>query len=283
MSAIAETPHRASWSSRGYTFTSNWFDANVPHWARMLSELGFVGRPDLKYLEIGVFEGESLCWMLENVLTHPSSSATAIDVVRDRELLQTNLTLSGAESRVTVLYGWSRFLLRSLPCSSFDIVYVDGGHHSADVFLDLALTWDLLKADGLLLMDDYLWGTRANNKWPVDVCPKPTIDLFLMAFANQVQVLRKDYQVAVRKKERHPAFNFVRLGPFEFYWFGGLLVDTRSGERIALTDEEGALLTRFCRTLRVASKPDDPANPVLREAPFVALMERLGIAEFGHG
>ena len=55
-------------------------------WSRVLAE--FKGRPELTYLEVGVFEGKSVVWMLENILTDPSSKVTAVDIFPD-ELLAT--------------------------------------------------------------------------------------------------------------------------------------------------------------------------------------------------
>ena len=61
-----------------YQFTTAEFSHNAWHWPSTLKD--FKDKPNLRYLEIGVFEGRSLLWMLENILTHPSSAATAIDM-----------------------------------------------------------------------------------------------------------------------------------------------------------------------------------------------------------
>ena len=61
-----------------FQFTRNWFhdrnrssfrDYILPFW---------VEKPCI-YLEIGVFEGMSLVWTLQHVLTHPESRAIGID------------------------------------------------------------------------------------------------------------------------------------------------------------------------------------------------------------
>jgi len=61
-----------------FRFTRNWFRRRnqatfeeyvLPMWA---------GKP-ITYLEIGVYEGQSLTWMMQNVLTHPDSRAVGID------------------------------------------------------------------------------------------------------------------------------------------------------------------------------------------------------------
>jgi hypothetical protein len=60
-----------------YQFNQNWFTWNIPVWEVVLSP--FKGKPDIQYLEVGLYEGRSALWVLENVLTHPSARLTGID------------------------------------------------------------------------------------------------------------------------------------------------------------------------------------------------------------
>lgn len=61
-----------------YDFSSeDWFTRNIPIWEVALAS--YKGRLDIHYLEIGAFEGRSGMWMLDNILTHPSSRMTVID------------------------------------------------------------------------------------------------------------------------------------------------------------------------------------------------------------
>src|SRR5688572_18836542 len=71
-------PRAAPPYSHDYTFTQDWFTHKIPHWDRLLRPL--MGRPRLRYLEVGVFEGRSLLWVLEHVLSDPSASAVAVDI-----------------------------------------------------------------------------------------------------------------------------------------------------------------------------------------------------------
>ena len=61
-----------------YNFTTDWFTTHIRLWKKVLAD--FKNKPNIHYLEIGVFEGRSLIWMLENILTHPTSKATALDI-----------------------------------------------------------------------------------------------------------------------------------------------------------------------------------------------------------
>ena len=44
-----------------YRFSEDWFTNNIPVWQSMLER--FKGKENLRYLEIGVFEGRSAIWM----------------------------------------------------------------------------------------------------------------------------------------------------------------------------------------------------------------------------
>src|SRR5262245_2089799 len=64
-----------------YQFTRDWFSHNIECWQRWLAE--FNGKPRIRALEIGSFEGRSTTWLLENVLTGETSHIDCIDPFRD--------------------------------------------------------------------------------------------------------------------------------------------------------------------------------------------------------
>lgn len=39
----------------------------------------------------------------------------------------------------------------------FDFIYVDGSHHSADVYIDDGASWPMLVSGGVMIFDDYEW------------------------------------------------------------------------------------------------------------------------------
>lgn len=167
------------------------------------------GEPDLQYLEIGVYEGRSAIWMLENVLTHPTARLTGIDIFegpyKDRYLA--NLQRSGSSDKATTVTGYSQLALRELPFNSFDIIYIDGSHAKDDVLEDAVLCWRLLKNGGVLIFDDYRWcgifilGTSDSFG---DSC-KPAIEPFVQCFDRHFEVIHNSYQLIVRKKQNDAA------------------------------------------------------------------------------
>jgi predicted O-methyltransferase YrrM len=80
-------------------------------WNRYLKPLA--GKP-IHYLEVGLFEGRSMVWMLENVLTDDEATATGIDVIIYPRYME-NLVRTGACDKVRNLRGRSQDLLHTLP------------------------------------------------------------------------------------------------------------------------------------------------------------------------
>lgn len=61
------------------------------------------------------------------------------------------------------------FLIRTLKESNqpYDLIYVDGDHHAEAVYLDLVLSWEILKSGGILAGDDYNWQSSTTGKYEV--------------------------------------------------------------------------------------------------------------------
>ncbi len=179
-----------------YDFTHDWFTMRIPTWTEILKP--FQGKAGIHYLEIGVSEGESALWMLENILTHPTARFTGLDTFNNKEIYErflSNLELSGLSEKATLITGRSQVTLRSLPLDSYDIVYIDGSHDAPDVMVDAALSWELLKKGGIMIFDDYMW------EWelPPQKRPKIAIEAFLRIFKNELQVLHQEYQIIIKK------------------------------------------------------------------------------------
>jgi len=160
----------------------------------------FAGRPGIRMLEIGSYEGRSAVWFLENILTHPDSRLVCIDPFFDprREMrFDHNIRLCRAEARLDKRRERSEAVLPQLERASFDLIYVDGSHDAPLVLLDAMLSWELLKPGGILAFDDYEWEPRR----PPQSRPKLAIDLFLASHAGKYNLLRQAYQVVIEKQE----------------------------------------------------------------------------------
>ena len=270
-----------------YRFHTKWFTRNIPKWEEHLGHLR--ARPGLRYLEVGPYEGQSFFWVVDNLLTDASSRATAIDIfakatstdyAKDYEtIFRSNLALSGASERVTVLKGRSQIELRRLPVESFDLIYIDGSHATRDVLTDLVLSWDLLAQGGLLVLDDYLWG--AKRRWPENLRPQFAIDSFITAYAKEVEVVDRGYQVFLRKrpdrclKVHYEGCSYI--GPYFYDWRRRLLIDPQTLKPKPLKRKQKALLETILRSTR-PGHPTPFVDPRLREdEAFIALNEQLGL------
>jgi predicted O-methyltransferase YrrM len=185
-----------------YTFTVDWFSPHVPLWKTVLAP--YTGKHNVRYLEVGLFEGMSAIWMLENVLTDETAHLTGIDpFLGDYEQrFMSNLDSSGYSQKVTVIEGYSQTALLDLEPASFDIIYIDGSHATRDVLEDAVLSWRLLKKGGVLIFDDYRWsGEVSPCKFDeASDFPKKAIDAFAICFQEDLEVIHNAYQLIVRKK-----------------------------------------------------------------------------------
>lgn len=185
-------------SIKPYVFTSD----TCPQFRLVSLEVfkDFIGKP-ARYLEIGVYEGMSGCWVLDNVLTHPESTYTGIDQ-RPEEIPGPNLKLHGWPSkRVRYIKGSSSDVLDDLFLfrEKFEAIYVDGDHRKKQAFIDVSCCWDLLVPGGVMLVDDYLL-TESSLDPSVKFGVKPAVDRFLAGlFENDYEIIHSDYQIAIRR------------------------------------------------------------------------------------
>jgi predicted O-methyltransferase YrrM len=164
-------------------------------WLRDLGEL--VGRPNVRFLEVGSYEGRSACWLLNNVLTHESARLTCVDrfLPGYRETYDHNIAQTGASQKVTTIVGQCQDVLCSLEPRHYDFIYLDASSDQRDTIEDAVLAWRLLKERGILTFDDYGGGPE----WEPGVTLG--VDAFLHVYAGAYEILHKGFQVTVRKTD----------------------------------------------------------------------------------
>ena len=167
----------------------------------------FKGKKNLRFLQIGVFTGNCSAWLLKNILTDPSSLLVDVDPwcgnlphesVYDwddiQEAYREQVTKHGA--KVQIHKAFSADWLREHRELKYDFIYIDGDHLPESVTLDADLCWDLLKPGGIMAFDDYEW----DHPDGTDKNPKPAIDAWLAKHKNDIEIIRKGWQVWIRKK-----------------------------------------------------------------------------------
>jgi predicted O-methyltransferase YrrM len=200
-------------------YTTDWFDQNIRHLSRILD--GLRGKENLKFLEIGSYEGRSTVWFLENILTHETSKITCIDLftgeVEDNDFskfegLNSNYyqdfleNIEQHKEKVSIMRGYSYKELRKInEYETFDFIYIDGAHTSFELICDAVLSEPLLKVGGIIVFDDYLW--RNQNDPEDSNYPKLAIDCFMSLFNQQYTIILDSWQIALQKNKNLHIYN----------------------------------------------------------------------------
>lgn len=197
-----------------YKFTKDWFSEAEKIWPLFIPLL-----PARKsFLEIGSFEGRSMVWTAENMMEDDGfidcidtweggeeHVAAGEDMGSVEERFDHNRMLVETKNRVEVnkykgtsvqhLAHWLVENPEDHP--TFDFIYIDGSHKAKDVLTDACMAWQLLKPEGVLVFDDYLWGD------PRDALhrPKIAIDAFTNIFGEELSIIYAGHQLAVRKNK----------------------------------------------------------------------------------
>jgi predicted O-methyltransferase YrrM len=198
-----------------YQFTKDWFNWAPEVWNQLIPMLPERTDDGRNFLEIGSFEGRSAVWIAENMM-QKGDTLTCIDTWRGGEehseedmvavyerfthnmqLLQTKKALGLSVCVGTSTQELAHWLVEeSDQYQHFDFIYIDGSHVAKDVLTDACMAWPLLKLNGMMVFDDYMWGN------PRDALhrPKIAIDAFTTIFGETAEIVHVGYQLVVRKK-----------------------------------------------------------------------------------
>lgn len=184
-------------------FRQDWFSRSIPAWKAIFAKLS-ADSAGLRILEIGVFEGRSTCWLLENVCKSPDSTIVAIDTFQGgvehkkleigglRGRFESNIAAIGSPAQVEVREGESFCELCALVAENvkvFDFISVDGSHQAVDVLADAVLAFRLLRRGGVMAFDDYLWApVRRGMENPL-ITPKAAVDAFTTIHVQQMRII----------------------------------------------------------------------------------------------
>ncbi len=183
-------------------YTNDWFSHNIPAWRKWLKK--FRKKEGLSFLEIGCYEGMATRWLLDNILTNPSSHISVVDTfsrsmefqqMDNSKMLEHFMSNVGFDKRVKIFQSTSKDFLKTTQ-DFFDFVYIDASHQAKDVMSDAILSWYRLKKNGVMIFDDYEW-----KKFPKtsSLHPKMAIDCFMEMFKEEIKVVGINYQVCLMK------------------------------------------------------------------------------------
>lgn len=154
-------------SQYNFNWTRRWFkQRNQKTWSTFL---GPKFPPDKPYnaIQIGVFEGMDLTWLMQNCLSHPDSRVLAIDPwLKTRKLDQAHMdgvmerakhNLSPWKDQIDIVRGFSGEILEADPHfkpGQVDLLIIDGDHKADPVYEDARLGLELMKKGGWIVFDD---------------------------------------------------------------------------------------------------------------------------------
>lgn len=209
---------------KNYHFTQSWFTSND-----LEQILPVNTKEEIHILEIGCFEGQSSVWFIENLLENPKSSITCIDpfisynqkhnslnsydekmtennfeeisegyvFTNEYDTFKNNIKETNKSKQVTIIKNFSEDTLPTLITTNkkYDIIFIDGNHTAPYVLSDAIMSWKLLKVNGIMVFDDYLWYLDK----PEVLRPKMAIDAFISNYADYLQVCWSDYRLAIKR------------------------------------------------------------------------------------
>lgn len=190
-----------------YNFTQNWFNkSGIKKEIQNCINSEYIN----KILEIGSFEGQSSTFFSDNLLDNEKSFLICVDPffnsgtvdgitslyvneeVKNRFL--NNISKSKNFNKITHHCNTSDnyFITNKI---TFNFIYIDGCHNPEYVKRDINNAFKFLETNGILWMDDYLYGSRKEHKGR----PKDVIDQFLKENEGKYEIIYKEYQIAIRK------------------------------------------------------------------------------------
>ncbi len=199
-----------------YEFTNSWFAGGAKGvWDSLIPKIN-----PTRILEVGSFEGASACYLIEKLAHSKELEIHCIDTWEggiDNE----GVDMSAVEKRfhqnigravvkvknpvnVVLHKSFSDVALSKLIAEGrrgyFDFIYIDGSHQAPDVLCDALLAFRLLRNNGVMAFDDYLWQEQLSSGVDPIRCPKPAIDAFTNIYCRKIRVIPAPlYQIYIQK------------------------------------------------------------------------------------
>lgn len=183
----------------------NWFEISAQeNFETHLKE--YAGKPDLKFLQIGAFTGDASLWMLNNILTDPSSKLKDVDTwegsneevhkamdFNDVRQTYNNKVLKHSNLSLPMQMTSTEFFKDNE--DEFDFIYIDGDHTASGVIDDAIMGWAALKPGGIMAFDDYTWAHEDG----VLYMPHEAINFFMWVKQGQYETITVNSQVWIKK------------------------------------------------------------------------------------
>ncbi len=189
------------------SFSVDWTTVHTTNFERLLSTLK--NQKHLNFLEIGTWEGRTSQYLVKEFLQGEHSQLYTVDNAPKDLFFE---ILKRHKDKITHHNQNSALALAQLMSQqiTFDFIYVDGSHVAPHVLSDGVMSFHLLKDEGIMLFDDYLWElpeyinsvydlSRVPSELHKLFKPRQAIDTFLEIYKGQYELIFSDYQLAIKK------------------------------------------------------------------------------------
>jgi glycosyltransferase involved in cell wall biosynthesis/Tfp pilus assembly protein PilF len=196
--------------AKGYQFSQLYLSSHSSVWKQHLNRL--IKITGLNVLEVNSGEGESTCWLIDNILTDDSARMTCINTFEAEaahpvmfaggtlkvldNLFKLNTTKTGHLEKINIIAGKPQDKLRLLPSSAFHLVYVGGPKPASDILESALLIWGLVKVGGMLIFDHYGFSFDPGVN---EDSPSVAINAFRRIFNKKIKIIHEGYQILLEK------------------------------------------------------------------------------------
>ena len=206
-----------------YKFNEKWFSDVQGGWDQVFNWYCNKEKREVKnVLEVGCYEGMASIYLAEHYLKD-GANYTVVDTfegskdesgmsdtnqhfaIQDDFIYDNFIHNTGFFPNInyTVKRGLSQHILPTLEQENnkYDFIYIDGSHKSSDTFIDAYYSHKMLKPEGIIIFDDFLWSDPL-QKDDIDHAPKLGIDVFQLIWGHEYKQLLSGYQLG-----------FIKLAP----------------------------------------------------------------------
>ena len=179
----------------------DWFSHNINNLDYFFEQKNLYNQ-EINALEIGSYEGNSSYFFLKyfNKL-----KLTCVDTFggsdehkgNNFKLVYENFKYNTKdfEKRITIHKSTSNEFFKNYKNNDFDLIYIDGSHYSIDVYNDALNSLKILKKNGYIIFDDFLWGYYKN----INDNPIGGIKSFLLKNFFKIKIINVSYQIIIQK------------------------------------------------------------------------------------
>jgi predicted O-methyltransferase YrrM len=107
---------------------------------------------DIRYLEVGLWDGASFCYMIQNPRV---TDAVGIDIKMRKQFYENLEKYNNIDCKIIEKSSTDKSILNDIS-GLFDIIFIDGSHNYFDVIKDYTFYKELVASGGYLIFDDYM-------------------------------------------------------------------------------------------------------------------------------